>query len=334
MYLLPSVASSATFQKWQAHHGVVNAEVDWLAEKLLGWPSMPTPSVLRDERHQEAGVTDYHHIRVEHDGPISWIVLARPDRANALSEALLDEFSSALRLLHDEGGPVVGIRGEGRGFSAGFDIGQVGTPKAADPVADRARLERNINRWLAIWDHPKPVIAAVHGYCIAGATQLCVYTDVTLVAEDARIGEPTIPIGGGYIAPLWAPLVGPKRAKELAFVPGNSIDGRTAVAWGWANHAMPADRLVATARELAGRMALIPSEVLRVKKLSINKAMEAMGVRAAAASVSDMDALLHTAPSVLSLRERIRREGLKTMIASFRVPPTSDLGTSTTGNAT
>lgn len=275
-------------------------------------------------------MSQYQHIRVEHDGPISWIVLARSDRANALSEALLDEFSSALRMLQDDGGPVVGIRGEGRGFSAGYDIGQVGTPKVMDPVADRTRLQRNVDRWLAIWDHPKPVIAAVHGYCLAGATQMCVYADLTLVADDARIGEPAIPLGGGYIAPLWAPLVGPKRAKELAFVPGNSIDGRTAVEWGWANHAVPADQLVATARELAGRMALIPSDVLRVKKLSINRAMEAMGTRAAAASVSDMDALLHTAPSVLSLRERIKEEGLQAVMASFRVRPTSDLGTSPT----
>ena len=136
---------------------------------------------------------------------------------------------------------MIGIRGEGRGFSAGYDLEQVGSAERVDPVADRARLQRNLERCLAIWDHPKPVIAAVHGYCIAGATQMCVFADITVVAHDAKIGEPALPIGGGYIAPLWAPLVGPKRAKELAFVPGNSIDGRTAVEWGWANHSVPAD---------------------------------------------------------------------------------------------
>ncbi len=268
---------------------------------------------------------EYQYIRIEHDGPLTWIVLDRNDRANALSNDLLDELTSALEALKDTGGPVLGIRGEGRGFSAGYDIGQVGTPKAADPVADRARLQRNVDRFLAIWDHPKPVIAAVHGYCIAGATQLCVYCDITIVAEDATIGEPTIPIGGGYIAPLWAPLVGPKRAKELAFVPGNTIDGRTAVEWGWANHAVPADALLASVRSLADRIALVPSEVLRIKKLSINKAMEAMGVRLASQSAAEMDALLHTTPSVLALRERIREEGLKPVIASYRVPSTMDI---------
>jgi enoyl-CoA hydratase len=267
----------------------------------------------------------YEHIRVEHEDDLTWIVLNRPDRANALSNEMLDEFSDALESLKATGGPVLAIRGEGRGFSAGYDIGQVGVPKAADPVADRNRLQRNLDRFLAIWDHPKPVIAAVHGYCIAGATQLCVYTDITICADDARIGEPAIPIGGGYIAPLWAPLVGPKRAKELSFVPGNTIDAATAVTWGWANHAVPAAELLDRVRGLAARIALTPPDVLRVKKLSINRAMESMGVRQAAGAVAEMDALLHTSPAVLAVRERIRVEGLKEVIASYRVPPTSDL---------
>jgi enoyl-CoA hydratase/carnithine racemase len=267
-----------------------------------------------------AALPDYRDIRVEHAGPISWIVLNRPDKANALSDAMLDEFSDALARLAGVGGPILGIRGEGKGFCAGYDVDQVGTPKAADPVADRERLARNVSRYLAIWDHPKPVIAAVHGYCIAGATQLCVFCDLTIVAEDARIGEPALPLGGGYIAPLCAPLVGPKRAKELAFLPGNAIDGTTAVEWGWANHAVPADQVVTTVEEMAARMACIPADVLRIKKLSINRTMDAMGVRTAAAQVPEMDALLHLSPSVLQLRERIGEVGLKAAIAEIRTP--------------
>jgi enoyl-CoA hydratase len=267
----------------------------------------------------------YENIRIEHEGPLTWIVLNRPDRANALSTAMLDEFTHALEDLKTNGGPIIGIRGEGKGFCSGYDLGQVGVPRAADPVADRARLRRNLDRFLAIWDHPKPVIAAVHGYCIAGGSQLCVFTDITIVADDAKIGEPTVPIGGGYIAPLWATLVGPKRAKEMAFVPGNSIDGRTAVEWGWANHAVPADRLLDTVREMATSMALIPPDVLAMKKFSINRAMDAMGVRQAASSVSEMDALLHLAPSVLEIRQRIADEGLKPVIESYRVPSTTNI---------
>ena len=273
---------------------------------------------------------DYAHIRIDDAGPLSWLVLNRPERANALSQPMLDEISDALERLKDEGGPVIGIRGEGKGFSAGLDLDQVGKLGAgpADPVADRERLERNLRRWIAIWDHPKPVIAAVHGYCIAGATQLCVFCDITVVAEDAKIGEPTIPIGGGYIAPVWSTLVGPKRAKELAFVPGNSIDGPTAVAWGWANHAVPADQLIPAVESLAARIAKTPPEVLRIKKLSINRAAEAMGFRSAVAGVPEMDALLHLAPAVVAVKRHIDEVGIKAVMAEYRVDPTTPLAAS------
>jgi enoyl-CoA hydratase len=281
---------------------------------------------LADPEPAAALVKPYRTIRIEHDGPLTWIVLDRPGKANALSTELLDEFSDALASLREAGGPVLGIRGEGSGFSAGYDLGEVGAHREApDPVADRARLQRNLDRWLAIWDHPKPVIAAVHGYCVAGATQMCVFTDITVVAQDARIGEPGLPIGGGYVAPLWAPLVGPKRAKELAFVPGNSIDGTTAVTWGWANHAVAADELIPAVRGLAQRIALTPPDVLRIKKLSINRAMEAMGVRQATSSVAEMDALLHTAPAVVELRRWSAEVGLAEALAAYRVPRTTPL---------
>lgn len=271
---------------------------------------------------------EYRAIRIEHRGPLTWIVLNRPDKANALSTQLLDEFSDALRRLESQGGKVIAIRGEGTGFSSGYDLGEVGKlGSSTDPVADRERLSRNVARYQAMWDHPKPIIAAVHGYCVAGATQMCVYADITIVADDARIGEPTLPIGGGYIAPLWAPLVGPKRAKELAFVPGNSIDGPTAVKWGWANHSVPADQLVAVVEDLAARIAKTPTDVLRVKKLSINRASESMGFRAASASVAEMDALLHLSPAVLELKQWVGEVGLKQAIASFRSPPTTPLTT-------
>lgn len=270
---------------------------------------------------------DYQTIRIEHDGPVSWLVLDRPEAANALSPQLLDEFSDALERLKGEGGPVIALRGEGRGFCSGMDLSAYGAGDKgpADPMADRERLQRNVERWLAIWDHPKPVIAAVHGFCLAAAAQLCVFADITVVADDVRIGEPTIPIGGGYITPTWVSLVGPKRAKEFAFVPGNWIDGPTAVAWGWANHCVPAADLIPAVRGLAERIALTPPDVLRLKKLSINRAAEAGGFRQALSGIAEIDALLHLAPAVLEVRQRIAERGLKAVIQDYKVAPTTPL---------
>jgi enoyl-CoA hydratase len=303
--------------------------VDW----LVGSGIRSDQRGLVDDAAGRDDVTgDYRTIRIEHEESLSWIVLDRPDAANALSTEMLDEISSALELLKTEGGKVLGIRGEGKGFCAGYDLGQVGTPRAADPVADRTRLQRNLERWFAIWDHPKPVIAAVHGYCVAGGNQMVLFTDITVVAEDARIAEPGIPLGGGFIAPMWATLVGPKRAKEFSFVPGNAIDGRTAVEWGWANHAVPADRLLDTVRTIAASMKDVPADVLALKKLSINRAMEAQGFRQAAAAVADADALLHLAPEVVAIRERMGTEGLKAVLDTYRVPRTTDLSRRTDGD--
>lgn len=264
-------------------------------------------------------------VLVEHRGPISWIVLNRPAQANALSGRLLEQFSTALEQLKTEGGPVLGLRGAGKGFCAGMDLGHYGGAKAVDPVGDAARLNSNLARWLAIWDHPKPVIAAVHGYCAGVGAQLCTFADLTVVADDARISEPGVPIGGGYIAPTWVAQVGAKRAKEFSFVPGNSIDGPTAVQWGWANHCIAADRLIEAVEALAERIALVPPDVLRVKKLAINRAAEAAGFRTATAGLAEADALLHLSPAVLAIRERMAAVGLKAVLADYKGPSSTAL---------
>jgi enoyl-CoA hydratase len=267
----------------------------------------------------------YECIQINHDGPLSWIVLNRPEHANALSPQLLDEFGDALGRLKTEGGGVIGIRGEGKGFCSGMDLHSYGAADQGlpDPMADRARLEANVARWLLMWDHPKPVIAAVHGYCMGAAAQMCVFADITVVADDVRIGEPTIPIGGGFIAPTWVSLVGHKRAKEFAFLPGNAIDGPTAVKWGWANHCVSASGLVDAVRSLANRIAKVPPDVLRLKKLSINRAAEAGGFRQALSGIAEIDALLHLAPAVLEIRARMKTAGIKAVIEEFKVAPSN-----------
>ena len=261
-------------------------------------------------------------LRIESGASIDWIIFDRPDASNAFSGALLEAFSDALAKLAETGAPVIGIRGEGKGFSSGVDLSEyaIGTP-----VEDVARLRRNLDRWQAMWRHPTPIIVAIHGFCLGIAAQMPCFADMTIVAQDARIGEPGIPLGGGYIAPAWVSQVGAKRAKELAFLPGNHVDGETAVEWGWANAAVPADRLIACVEALAERMAKISLPVLTMKKRSINRAMEAGGFLTAVNAVSESDAILHFEPSVLALRERLAKEGLRETLAQFRGESSSEI---------
>lgn len=262
-------------------------------------------------------------IRIERGDSIDWIVLARPEAANAFSREMLGEFSAALQDLRTQGAPVIGIRGDGKGFGAGMDLGQYNAQ--GTPMEDVARLSGYVDLWRDIQRHPKPVIIAVHGYCIGVAAQMASFADILVVAEDATIVEPTIPIGGGFIAPTWVHQVGGRRAKEFAFLPGNSIDGRTAVEWGWANAAVPAENLVACVEELAARIALVPAGVLAMKKRSINRAMDAAGCDQALSAIAESDAILHLEPEVQRIRSDLSTKGLKVTVAEFKGPSSQDI---------
>jgi enoyl-CoA hydratase/carnithine racemase len=258
------------------------------------------------------------NVLVEREGPLTWLTLNRPDKLNAMNHALLDELSAALdSLAADETTRVIAIRGSGRAFSAGYDIERSDDAHEVDIVDDYLTHVGYLERFLAIWDHPKPIIACVHGYCLAGATQLCTFCDITVVAEDAVIGWPSLPLGGGYISPLWVPLVGPKRAKQMSFVPGSKISGQTAADWGWANYAVPATELESNVRELALSISRIPAATLRMKKMAINRVADAMGFRNIVPMGAETDALLHYSAAVKELAALIQANGLKKAIAIF-----------------
>jgi enoyl-CoA hydratase len=267
----------------------------------------------------QSGLPAYRALLLERDGPLTWLTLNRPEKLNAMNATLLEELSAALEILarHEET-RVIAIRGAGRAFSAGYDIERSDSAaEEVDIVDDYETHVGFLNRFLQIWDHPKPVIAAVHGYCLAGATQLCVFCDITVVAEDAVIGLPSMPTGGGYITPLWVPLVGPKRAKQMSFVAGSKISGKTASDWGWANYAVPAAELEDNVRQLAWSIARIPARTLRMKKLAINRVADVMGFRTAVPMGAETDALLHYSAAVRDLMQSIQTHGLKEAIARF-----------------
>jgi enoyl-CoA hydratase/carnithine racemase len=264
--------------------------------------------------------TDREFISVSVEGPVGWLVLNRPAKLNAMNSTMLAEFSAAVtELTGRDDVRVIVIRGAGRCFSTGYDIerDKWESPEEADTVTDFERLTTNIDRFLALWDCPKPVIAAVHGYCLAGATQMTVFCDITVVAEDARIGLPKIPVGGGYITPQWTWLVGPKRAKQMSFTAGSQISGSTAVDWGFANFAVPAEELFGAVTELATEIARTPAPILRMKKYAVNRVVELQGFRSSVQLGSETDALLHASTSVRRLSDGIRALGLKDAIKSF-----------------
>ena len=262
----------------------------------------------------------------EREGRLAYVTLNRPERLNAFNAAVWDGLEANFAKANaDPEVRVIILRGNGRAFSAGADVrarSESTTPEEeqharGDVVDDAINLHRSIDRYLRFFNNPKPIIAQVHGYCLGVASQTAVMCDITVVAEDARIGLPSVPLGGGYISPMWSWLIGPKRAKEMSYTVGAQIDGKTASDWGWANRAVPADQLESTVKEMATRMSNLPSKFLQLKKSSINRQMDIQGFSVAIRTGAEMDALLHYTDTIDIVRASIRANGLRGTIESF-----------------
>lgn len=256
----------------------------------------------------------------ERDQHIGYIVLNGPEKLNPLTNARLAALDQAFEEAEaNDDVRVVILKGAGRAFSAGYAM-DPGNYLQARPAAvqDAVHVASLGERLVRIWEFPKPVIAQVHGFCFAGGTQLAAVADITLVAEDAVIGLPQLPLGGGFISPIWVHLVGPKRAKEMSFVAGSRISGVEAADWGWANRAVPAAELDNEARTLATRIAATSPHLLRLKKLAINFAADGVSMRQLIQYGSTINTIAHTDPAAEAMRHRVGSNGLKETLKSFR----------------
>jgi enoyl-CoA hydratase/carnithine racemase len=249
----------------------------------------------------------------ERQGPIAIITLNRPEKLNAFNAQLLINFTKALDLAErDETARVVIVKGAGRAFSVGYDVspGEY-SPHHVNIAEDREWLHGAIEKWLRVWEFPKPVIAQVHGYCIAGATMLALCCDITIVSNECKIRWPSLPLGGGLISTMWTWLSGPKKAKEMSFIAGSEMTGAEAHFWGFANRAVPETDLEAVTLRMARQIARTPPDLLRLKKLAINRIMDIQGFRTAAMFGAEWDSIAHFSTGAMNVAEKIQELGLK-----------------------
>jgi enoyl-CoA hydratase len=132
---------------------------------------------------------------------------------------------------------------------------------------------------MALWRSPKPVIAQVHGYCVAGGTDFALCSDLIVCSEDCRIGYPPARVWGSPTTAMWVYRLGLERSKRLLLT-GDAVDGRRAVEWGLASEAVPAQELEEAGMALARRVAQLPANQLHMMKLLVNQAFEQMGLHA------------------------------------------------------
>jgi enoyl-CoA hydratase len=245
----------------------------------------------------------------------SWgvrLVLNRPAKLNALSTELRDALGAAIAdAAEDERVRVIAIAGAGRAFCSGYDLSE-----AAPPTAWQWRdvLERDVRATLAIWSCPKPVIAQVHGYALAGGLELAMACDLIVAAEGAQLGEPEIRFGSAPVTLLMPFVIGQKKTRELLLT-GDLIDAAEAERIGLVNRVVPADRLADEVDALADRLARVPSDVMGPTKLMLNRAMDAAGFAAAVEMGLDLQAFVNMSETARAFDSIVRSAGLKAALA-------------------
>jgi enoyl-CoA hydratase len=249
----------------------------------------------------------YETIAVDAPGEyLRRITLNRPEKRNAISTVMRVELLDALRA-HDNDADVrvTIIRGAGKCFSAGYDLGggpmMEGAPFYSAPGDGQWARQAN-DTWFSIWDLAKPVIAQVHGYAIAGATELASACDLVYVADDAEISYPVVRV---MSPPDWqyhTVLLGMRRAMELILT-GDAISGVEAVAIGFANRSFPAAALDESVLAVATRVAGVASDLAQINKRSVHRAFDVWGARAAIRAGTELQALAGHTQTAAEARE-------------------------------
>jgi len=254
----------------------------------------------------------YETIRYENEGPLAWITLNRPEKLNAISKRMVAELNQAMdeALMSDET-RVILLKGEGRAFSAGFDLEYDADSKIED------ELQNDFDLIMRFWDSPKPTIAAVHTYCLGGALELAVACDITIAASGCRLGEPEVKFGSGIVAMLLPYLIGPKRAKEMLLTGDDRVSAEQAERWGLLNRVVEPDQLVTEAREIAMQIARNDQHAVRLTKEAVNATYEAGRMRDALAHALALDVAIETTETEESRKfnEILKNEGARAAIA-------------------
>jgi enoyl-CoA hydratase len=267
-------------------------------------------------------------LRYEVTGRIARITLARPERGNGITLAMPRELAECVEDANlDPAVHVIALAGEGKGFCGGYDLVEYAETQPAghdpakpwDPVVDWQMMSRNLRGFMSLFHSDKPVVCKVHGFCVAGGTDMALCSDLLVIAADARIGYPPARVWGVPTSALWAFRVGDQRAKRLLFT-GDLIDGATALEWGLAVEAPAAAELDERFEALLERIALTPVNQLVMMKLLVNQALYAQGLHATQALGVFFDGIARHTPEGYAFQQRAAELGFKEAVRERDAP--------------
>jgi len=293
-------------------------------------------------------------------GRIARITLDRPERGNGITLDLPVELAQCVeRADLDPAVHVIALAGNGKGFCGGYDLvasaermrderdpglGRPFAPKGSaldpavtarnhdpravwDPVIDYQMMARNVRGFMSLFHANKPVVCKVHGFCVAGGTDMALCSDLLVIAEDAKIGYPPARVWGSPTTSVWAFRVGIEKAKRLLFT-GDCLSGREAVDWGLATECAPADRLDERCEILLERIARMPINQLVMMKLLVNQTVLSAGLPTTQVLGTVFDGIARHTAEGYAFQQRAAAVGFKQAVRE-RDEPFGDFGPST-----
>jgi enoyl-CoA hydratase len=303
-------------------------------------------------------MSDAAPVSYEVDGPVARITLDRPERGNGITARLVSELVAAVeRADLDPSVHVMLLAGNGEGFCGGYDLvesaeGMGAAAGAAepsrpsgspldpsviaanhdpagtwDPMVDYAMMSRNVRGFMSLFHANKPVVCMVHGFCVAGGTDMALCSDLLVIEQNAKIGYPPARVWGSPTTALWAHRVGAQRAKRLLFT-GDSLSGAEALDWGLAIEAPPAERLRERTEILLERIARMPVNQLMLMKLLVNQTLYAQGLHATQVLGTVFDGITRHTAEGYAFQQRAAADGFREAVRG-RDEPFGDYGRST-----
>jgi enoyl-CoA hydratase len=301
-------------------------------------------------------VDELSTLTYERDGRVARITLDRPERGNGITLEMPRELAGCVERANlDPEVHVLALAGNGTGFCGGYDLvasaeamsdgfGAEQAPHGSaldpavqaanhdpggvwDPVIDFQMMSRNVRGFMSLFHSEKPVLCKVHGYCVAGGTDMALCSDLLVIEDEAKIGYPPARVWGVPTTALWAHRIGIERAKRLLLT-GDCLSGAEAVEWGLASEAAPADRLDERFEALLERVARLPVNQLVMHKLLVNQSIHAQGLYSTQLLGTFFDGIARHTPEGYAFQRRAAEAGWGEAVRG-RDEPFGDAGRST-----
>lgn len=263
-------------------------------------------------------------VRYERDGRVATLTLNRPERYNAIDDAMPGELREAVeRADADNDVHVIVLTGAGDAFCSGYDLKRYAEqPRPTDgsqtmpwdPMQDFRLMKSNTEDFMSLWRSYTPVICKVNGPAVAGGSDIALCADLIVMDEDAPIGYPPARVWGCPTTMMWVYRLGPADAKRMLFT-GDLIDGSEAAAIGLVWEAVPGDDLDDRVDELAHRIAGVPRNQLQMQKLAINQVYENMGLETTQMFATIFDGMARHTPEGVAFKQRCEEVGFKQAVA-------------------